>query len=67
MGMKTDQQWCEDNGVPSDAKYSYLHEGRDAIALANGMLKKHGLRIRTKHRPGHGSGSYVWVEKVKEE
>lgn len=60
--MKSNEQWCADNGVPADARFSQLHNGYDTIAMVNGMLKEHGLRVRTKQRRGHGTGSYVWVE-----
>lgn len=66
MTEKSDEQWCKDNGVPHDAKYNYLHTGRDTIQLVNAMLKQYGVRVRTKHRPGHGTGSYVWVERTKD-
>jgi hypothetical protein len=62
--MKADEQWCHDNGVPEEARYSELHNSPDAIKLVNGLLRDHGLVIRTKHRRGHGTGSYVWVERA---
>ena len=63
--MKTDEQWCKDNNIPSTANYSELHNGLDTIKMVNGMLKGYNLRIRTKQRRGHGTGSYVWVEKIQ--
>jgi len=59
---KTDEQWCQDNGVPDDASHSELYNGMDVIKIINAKLKKHNLIVRTKHRRGHGTGSYVWVE-----
>ena len=61
--MKTDEQWCKDNGVPDNAKYNNSYNVYDVIQKINGMLKVHNLQIRTKHRRGHGTGSYIWVEK----
>lgn len=61
--MKTDEQWCKDNGVPADARHAHLFNGYDVIAMVNAMLKKEGVRIRTKQRRGT-TGSYVWVEKL---
>ncbi len=61
--MKTDEQWCKDNGVPENAGHSDLYNGMDVIKMINAMLKEHNLRVRTKHRRNHGTGSYVWVEK----
>jgi hypothetical protein len=63
--VKTDEQWCKDNGVPPNAKFNQLHYGHDTVKLVNGLLKQHGLRVRTKQRPSHGTGSYVWIEKVE--
>jgi len=60
--MKTDEQWCKDNGVPEDARWSNSYNPHDVIKMLNAMLKKHKVRIRSKHRPGDGPGSYIWVE-----
>lgn len=62
--MKSDEQWCKDNGVPSNARYSDSHNVMDVIKQINTMLKDHNLKVRTKHRQGHGTGSYMWVEHV---
>jgi hypothetical protein len=59
--MKTDKQWCQDNGVPEDARHTHLFNGYDVIKMLNGMLKNQNLRIRTKQRRGY-TGSYVWIE-----
>lgn len=63
---KSNEQWCADNGVPPNAKHSYLHNGYDTIMMLNHLLRKKGLRIRTKQRRGQ-LGSYVWVESIKDE
>ncbi len=62
MPSKSDEQWCRDNGVPESARYTDTHYVVDLIKVINGLLKDHNLRIRTKHRRGHGTGSYIWVE-----
>lgn len=64
MGMKSDEQWCKDNGVPATARYTDTYYLMAYIKIINGQLKKHNLRVRTKHRPNHGTGSYIWVENV---
>ena len=61
--MKSDKQWCKDNGVPESAHYNNSYNVSDVIKKLNGMLKDHNLQIRTKHRRGHGTGSYIWVER----
>lgn len=55
-----------------EMKLSYVHgicpkcgSDEDVINLVTqvpAMLKIHGLTIRTKHRRGSGTGSYIWVE-----
>lgn len=60
--MKTDEQWCKDNGVPETARYTDSCYVMDIIKVINGQLKDHNLKVRTKHRRGHGTGSYIWVE-----
>lgn len=60
--MKSDKQWCKDNGVPETARWSNSYHPQDVIKMINAMLKIHKLRIRTKHRRGHGPSSYIWVE-----
>lgn len=60
---KSDEQWCEDNGVPPTAHYNDSYNVGDVIKKINAMLKIHGLKIKTKHRRCHGTGSYIWVEK----
>ena len=62
---KSDEQWCKNNGVSESARYSDSYNVSDVIKMINGMLKVHNLQIRTKHRRGHGTGSYVWVEQMK--
>lgn len=49
-------------GVPNTAKLVRLHS-LDWLQMLNGLLKPHGLRIRTK-ASGRGGGlpSWVWVE-----
>lgn len=59
---KSDEQWCKDNGVPPTARYTDSCYVMDIIKVINGQLKGHNLKIRTKHRRGHGTGSYIWVE-----
>jgi hypothetical protein len=61
---KSDEQWCKDNGVPPTARYTDSCYVMDIIKVINGQLKGHNLKIRTKHRRGHGTGSYIWVETV---
>lgn len=60
---KSDEQWCKDNGVPDTARYTDSYNVMDIIKVINGQLKNHNLKVRTKHRRGHGTGSYIWVEK----
>lgn len=60
---KSDEQWCKDNNVPNTARYNDSYNVSDVIKKINAMLKVHNLQIRTKHRCGHGTGSYIWVEK----
>ena len=61
---KTDEQWCKDNNVPESARYSDSYNLMDYIKMINNMLKVHNVKIRTKHRRNHGTGSYIWVEKT---
>jgi len=63
MVEKSDEQWCKDNGVPATARYTDSCYIMDIIKVINGQLKGHDLKVRTKHRRNHGTGSYIWVEK----
>ncbi len=61
--MKKENEWREDNGVPTTARYYDSSNVLDVIKKINGLLKSHGVRVKTKHRRGHGTGAYIWVEK----
>ena len=63
MPLKSEKQWCKDNGVPESARYNNSYNVQDVIKKINSMLAVHGLRVRTKHRRGYGTGSFIWVEK----
>lgn len=60
---KTDQQWRKDNGVPETARYADTYYLMSYISIINGQLRPHRLKVRCKQRRGHGTGSYIWVEK----
>lgn len=62
--MKSDEQWCKDNGVPETARYSDSYNVSDVIKMINTQLKEHNLQVKTKHRRGHGTGSYIWVKEL---
>lgn len=63
MPRKTDKQWMKDNGVPEHAKHVHLWS-TSLVAVINSQLRHFGLRIRTKYRRGHGTGSFLWVESL---
>lgn len=66
MREKSDNQWCEDNGVPPTASWHTLNSGMDVIKVCRAQLKRHNLTIRTKSRRGQ-YGSYIWVEPDKKD
>jgi hypothetical protein len=60
---KSEEQWCRDNGVPETARYSGLGNAFDVIKQINHLLLPHGLKVRTKQRRDHMTGSMVWIER----